>query len=193
MLQTKRSYLVIGSAMLLVSCGVQSDPPVSDETSPTANENPETIVAADGLQLRAAGEEEIISLPFGTPMEKAVSAVSMQTDMDGIASANDECGAGPMRFVTFGDLKLNFQDDTFVGWFIDGPSPIVKTPEAVGIGSIRDTAVAQMPIMMQPDSTLGIEFLSVRGTDGFIGGFLSGTDGNAVVESLYAGTNCFFR
>ncbi|SIN84603.1 hypothetical protein SAMN02745824_2014 [Parasphingorhabdus marina DSM 22363] len=193
MLQTKRSYLAIGSALLLASCGVESDLPESDESSSTANATSETIVAADGLQLRAAGEAELISLPFGTPMAKTVSAVSAQTEIEGIASANDECGAGPMQFVTFGDLKLNFQDEAFVGWFIDGASPIVKTPEAVGIGSIRETAVAQMPIVMQPDSTLGNEFLSDRGADGFIGGFLSGTDGNAVVESLYAGTNCFFR
>lgn len=194
MFQMKRNCLAIGSVILLISCGVQSDPANSDNAlDATVLQKPENIVAADGLRLRPPGKGETVSVPFGTSRGQAVSAVFEQTEMDGISTANDECGAGPMEFVAFGDLILNFQNGVFVGWFIDGASPVVKTPEAVGIGSIRETAEAQMPVVMQPDSTLGNEFLSDRGADGFIGGFLSGTEGNAVVESLYAGTNCFFR
>lgn len=193
MLQSKRNFLTAGSAILLVSCGVQSDSADSGEAPSAAAQKPETIVAADGLRLRSAGSDQLVSLSFGTAREKVVSAVGAHTEMDGVPADNDECGAGPMQFVDFGDLTLNFQGDVLVGWYIDGASPLVKTPEAVGIGSIRETAEAQMPVVMQPDSTLGNEFLSDRGDEGFIGGFLSGTEGNAVVESLYAGTNCFFR
>ncbi|MEM8919200.1 MAG: hypothetical protein AAGE37_10100 [Pseudomonadota bacterium] len=172
---------------------MQSDSADSGEAPSAALQKPETIVAADGLRLRSAGSDQQVSLPFGTLQEKAVSAVGAHTAMEGVSADNDECGAGPMQFVAFGDLTLNFQEDAFVGWFVDGASPLVKTPEAVGIGSIRETAEAQMPVVLQPHSTLGNEFLSERGDEGFIGGFLSGTEGNAVVESLYAGTNCFFR
>lgn len=193
MFKAKRNFLAAGSAIFLASCGVQSDSADSDEAPSASLQKPETIVAADGLRLRAAGNDQQIPLPFGTPQEKAVSAVGAHTELDGVTADNEECGAGPMQFVAFGDLTLNFQDDALVGWYIDGATPLVKTPEAVGIGSIRETAEAQMPVVMQPDSTLGNEFLSDRGDEGFIGGFLSGTEGNAVVESLYAGTNCFFR
>ena len=156
MFPEKRRYLAVGSAILLASCGIQSDDANSDGSPSAAMQKPETIVAAEGLRLRPAGEEAIISLPFGSPRETIVSAVSRQTGMDGVSSGNDECGAGPMQFVTFGDLTLNFQNDAFVGWLIDGATPIVKTPEAVGIGSIRETAEAQMPVVHAIGQHIGL-------------------------------------
>ena len=110
-------------------------------------------------------------------------------------SNNEECGAGPMDFVSSSatGLTLNFQEGQLVGWFFDGDGKLARTAQDITVGSTRSDLEAALPIEMQTDSTLGIEFFSGSGENGFIAGFLSDESKNATVESLYSGTNCFFR
>ena len=90
-------------------------------------------------------------------------------------------------------MKLNCQEDRLVGWFFNGDHILARTAEDITVGSSRAALEKAMPIEIDPDSTLGIEFFAGSEETGFIGGFLSDDSDKARVESLYSGTTCFFR
>ncbi|WP_424429529.1 hypothetical protein, partial [Parasphingorhabdus sp.] len=77
-------------------------------------------------------------------------------------NANEECGAGPMVQVASHatGLTLNFQQDRLVGWFFDGDARLARTARGISVGSSREALEKAMPVEMEPDSTLGIEFFS---------------------------------
>lgn len=182
--------LACGAALALASCGSQQE---TEEVTPAEVAKPNAVLDPAGIRLPSVDDKTGRLIEFGTGRELVVPAVTEFIEQTATDGKNDECGAGPMEFVSIGDLTLNFQNDKFVGWFLDGPDPELNTPEGVGVGSIKETIVARMPLEIQADSTLGIEFHSKRGKSGAISGFLSGTDGNGAIESMYSGTNCFFR
>jgi hypothetical protein len=110
------------------------------------------------------------------------------------SSSNDECGAGPMQFARIAALTLNYQDGKFVGWFVgdeDGAAAFA-TASGIGIGTPRAKAAESVTIVPQTDSTLGEEF-SMGAGDAVIGGIFAGPGDTSPIESLFAGTNCFFR
>lgn len=184
------AIVIAGATLSLTAC---DNSQVTDEVATEQVAKPNAVLDPLGIKLPSieGGTDQLIA--FGMEREMVAVVVSEYLELTGTNGNNEECGAGPMKFVTFGDLTLNFQNDKFVGWFVDGPNPVLKTREVVGVGSIKGTAEAQMPVDIQEDSTLGIEFLSNRGENSFIGGFLTASDENGMIESLYAGTNCFFR
>ena len=167
----------------------------SDETQDKAANQPEIDIQLAPIILLPNGLSQGAdhSISFGADKEQLVAMLKRVGAVD--QNANEECGAGPMDFVTLpsAGLTVNFQDDKLVGWFLDGTVTTLKTKEGIGIGSTRAELEKAMAIEMQPDSTLGIEFYAPRPDGGFIGGFLTGDGMDAKVESLYAGTNCFFR
>lgn len=107
-------------------------------------------------------------------------------------SANAECGAGPMEFTRYGGLTLNFQGDKLVGWFLR-EQPHAVSSDGVKPGELlRDLKVTRSVRMIE-GSTLDGEFDYLAADGNTIGGFAAGEGRDAVIESLYAGTNCFFR
>ncbi|MEO9469690.1 hypothetical protein [Parasphingorhabdus sp.] len=182
--------LVFCVALALTSC---DSPQVAEEAGPADIAKPNAVIDPAGIRLPSVDDKTGQLVEFGTARKPALAAITAHLEQTGINGKNEECGAGPMEFVTIGDLTLNFQGDKFVGWLLDGYEPDLKTPEGVGVGAIKETIVARMPIVIQADSTLGIEFQSDRGGQGSIGGFLSASDSNGAIESMYGGTNCFFR
>ncbi|MFZ1743136.1 MAG: aspartate-semialdehyde dehydrogenase [Pontixanthobacter sp.] len=154
----------------------------------------ETVPAS----IRLAGESiavtgaEGLTLAFGSPrdaVEREIAAVlGKPTDK----SSNEECGAGPMEFSAYqGGLTVTFQDGKLTGWYLDRDedSRDISTSENITIGSVESALTKAYSVKPQIDSTLGDEFYTTEG----VAGFLSGQGDAKVVESLFAGTNCFFR
>lgn len=160
----------------------------STEEVGSASQLSPIILQADGV---TQGERQ--TFPYGTEKARAIAMLELFGPVD--QNANEECGAGPMDFASSSatGLTLNFQEDRLVGWFFDGDGKLAHTAQDITTGSTRAALEQAMPIEMQADSTLGIEFFSGSGETGFIGGFLSNESEDAIVESLYSGTNCFFR
>lgn len=150
--------------------------------------------AAGGLAIEGEGlrifdtEGAARALPFGTPQETVINAVTATTG--GVApdqSTNAECGQGPVQQAAYANgLQLLFQDGEFKGWFLREAG--LTTVDGIGVGTTRSALNAARTVEIQPDSTLGIEF-----TAGDIRGFLTSADGSGSVKSLWAGDSCFFR
>lgn len=145
------------------------------------------------LQPDGFSQGDDMSLPYGAKKTEVIAML----ERFGLVhqSTNEECGAGPMDSASSPatGLTANFQDGELVGWFFDGDGTLAHTAQDISVGSTRAALEEAMPIEMQTESTLGIEFFSGSGEAGFIGGFLSDESDKAKIESLYSGTNCFFR
>lgn len=130
------------------------------------------------------------SLAFGSPREAVEAELTKVLGPSGEKSSNGECGAGPMEFTKFDPgLTLNFQDGKLVGWYLEGNSTL-RSDKGIGIGSTAAEFVAAHSAEPLEDSTLGAEYYSEAGN---IGAIMSESAEKPVVESLYSGTNCFFR
>ncbi|MGN3973031.1 aspartate-semialdehyde dehydrogenase [Tsuneonella sp. SYSU-LHT278] len=128
---------------------------------------------------------------FGSP-RATVEGASDAWLGDPERSANAECGAGPMEFTRYGGLTLNWQNGRLVGWLAEA-DPAVVTDDGIRPGTLfRDLEVARSA-RYRKDSTLPGEFDYLAADGREIGGFVSGAGRDAVIESLYAGVNCFFR
>ena len=158
---------------------------------PTPGAQASGALSLEGEGLRAFTEQgSARPLPFGMAQDMTLTAVSTLLGADTPAvTTNSECGAGPMQFAEYPNgLQLAFQDDKFVGWFLDESGLTTADGVGVGVGSTRTELGSARVVEMIPDSTLGEEFSS-----GELGGFLTSEAPDATVESLYAGMTCFFR
>lgn len=195
--------------MIAALAGCQGDAPsepVRDPvatTEPTAGAAPAPVVtpsaqaAAPGLALDVEGLRLVLEtgstrlLAFGAPRAQAEAAVMSAGRHQPERTAIEECGAGPIEITAFGPLQLNFQDGTFVGWFLEAKGP--STIDGIAVGSTRAEVESSRTLTMVPDSTLGEEFVLGDLASPNIGGFFDGPGEQARVTHLYAGTNCFFR
>ena len=149
---------------------------------------------AKGLRLVDTATGSTSLLAFGTPRATAEAAVGKIAGVIDDSSSNDECGAGPMQFARYDGLTLNYQDGKFVGWNLmnEAGAPVYTTMSGIGIGTTRAKASESVTIMSVEGSTLGEEF-SIGTGDAVIGGLFAKAGATAPIDSLYAGTNCFFR
>jgi hypothetical protein len=143
---------------------------------------PAPAPAAERLYLLAADGIEP-GIRFGMKQGDAVAAATAAFGPGGKAEHNDECGEGPMDFVSFGGLQLGFQDGKLAGWSLGGTEPALRTKGGVTIGSPRS---ALGGLALDEESTLGPEF----DADG-VGGILD--ENGAKVVALWAGYPCQFR
>lgn len=185
-----------GACAALAACSPASDS-TNSEPAGTETGSAKPAAVAPGM-VRLGGEGLTVTGPMGTTLafgsprtaaeQELARALGPATDRTSLA----ECGAGPMDFTSYvSGLTLNFQDDRLVGWTLrreetEGP---VRTDAEIAVGSSEADAIKAYAIEPVEGSTLGDEFTSAAG----IGGFLSGNGGDTVVESLHAGTVCFFR
>jgi hypothetical protein len=193
-----RTALSLTAVAALVGCD-RSIEPAAEPAVPTEVAAPATTPAAPvqatgGLAIEGEGlrifdaEGAARALPFGTPQETVIAAVTATTG--GVApeqSTNAECGQGPVQQAAYANgLQLLFQGEEFRGWFLSEAG--LTTVDGIGVGATRAALNAARTVEIQTDSTLGIEF-----TAGDIMGFLTAADASGTVESLYAGETCFFR
>ena len=186
----------LGAFAALAACS-----PADDGTVPAAAESAggsaKPAAVAPGL-VRLGGDSLNVTGPSGTTLAFGSPRETVEQEMARVLGpATDrstlaECGAGPMEFTSYvSGLTLNFQEERLVGWTLrreeaDGP---VRTDKDIGIGSSEADLAAVYEVGSVDGSTLGDEFTSASG----VGGFLSGSGADKVVESLHAGTTCFFR
>ena len=169
----------------------ETEGPATPAPAPEAQAQASGALSLEGEGLRAFTEQgSARPLPFGMAQDMTLTAVSTLLGADTPAvTTNSECGAGPMQFAEYPNgLQLAFQDDKFVGWFLDESGLTTADGVGVGVGSTRTELGSARVVEMIPDSTLGEEFSS-----GELGGFLTSEAPDATVESLYAGMTCFFR
>ena len=150
-------------------------------------------IALDGEGLRIVGQTGTTRLiAFGTARALIEKAAAAASGSDGKRGALDECGAGPMQLTTFAGLKLNFQNDKFLGWTAEDDAKLT-TMDGIGPGTRRSEVEDARTVQMTPNSTLGAEFSLGDPEQDAIGGFFESSDKTARVASLYAGLTCFFR
>jgi hypothetical protein len=126
---------------------------------------------------------------FGRPQAEVVAMATAVRGRPTGSGRNEECGEGPIDYVDFGNLRINFQQGRFVGWDASPGGPPVRNEWGLGIGSPRaDLEGETDPPLRVQRSTLGIEFES----DGY-GGLLSSNRPDATVTDIWAGLICAFR
>lgn len=189
-------FIGLGTCAALAACSPAGE---GDSSAPAGTDSisAKPAAVAPGL-VRLSGDGLTVTGPlgttlaFGSPREAAEQELARVLGPASDRSTLAECGAGPMDFTSYGGgLTLNFQDERLVGWTLrreetDGP---VRTDVDIAVGSSESELANAYDFEPVEDSTLGDEFNSASG----VGGFLSGSGTDKVVESLRAGTTCFFR
>lgn len=149
----------------------------------------EVMLMQGGLAVGTRGLHPGLSYAFGRPQAEIVA---MATEIRGRPTGsgrNGECGEGPIDYVDFGNLRVNFQNGRFVGWDTSPDGPPVRDEWGLGIGSPRSELEDENDAPLRIErTTLGIEFSS-----GGFGGLLSSTRADATVTDLWAGLICAFR
>lgn len=170
------------------AAGVVAAPSRASPADPAPAPARTLALSAEGLVLAPSGGE----IAFGARSASVENAVEPVLGTATARNRGEECGAGPMDFIEFGELTLNFQDGRFVGWFADEGAR-VPTADGIRPGVSRAELESERSVEMLADSTLDWEFVYALPDGGEIGGFLDGPGPEARVAALYAGTNCFFR
>jgi hypothetical protein len=138
------------------------------------------VLRSDGL---SSGTEAFY---FAAGQSEVVAALSNSLLAPTSEDTNEECGAGPVDFASFGSaLTVNFQGGSLVGWILSEPAEKVTVVGDVQIGTPRAEVEDITGYVAIEGSTLGEEFA----LGDAIGGFFE----EDKVSMLYAGTQCFFR
>lgn len=179
----------LAAALLVAACGAPADP-AANEAAPNVADNrsepaaaaaPTAAPAATAYRLHADGIEP--GLTFGMKQADAIAAAQAAFGPAGKLEHNDECGEGPMDFVSFGGLQLGFQEGKLAGWSLSEAVPGLRTKSGLAIGAPRASLAG---LEIDRDSTLGPEF----DADG-VGGLLDEKESRIV--ALWAGYPCQFR
>lgn len=185
-----RFGLCIAAALVLPACDSGAVPTPTERLNQNAATRAQPLatdmVKLNGRGLIAGGKE----LYFSADITEVRSALGDILGADGGIVTNSECGAGLIQSAQFsGGLKVNFENDTMVGWSIDQSADTeatrIKVTGDVQVGTPRAAAEAASGFAALADSSLGEEFA----LGAAIGGFIE----QDKVSMLYAGTQCFFR
>jgi hypothetical protein len=147
------------------------------------------LALGDGAIYAVVGETGVTRrVELGAPRAQVVALVSAAYGPPREEGRLEECGEGPVEFVSFGrGLTAYFQDGLLSGWAArDDPS--LGTLAGVRVGVTRAELRAAAPDAGVGETTLGEEF-DAEG----VSGLLSGPEPDARVEALWSGTACVFR
>lgn len=179
---------LLALAFLAAACATPDAPGTSPGTA-AAEDSTFLELDPQGLRVIDAGAGTARLVAFGEPAEDAV-AIAEAARGPGLWSENDECGAGPLRFVDWPDLQLVVQDSAFVGWSqrveTAGYSSLA-TAAGLAVSSTRAELDAAYAATVE-ETSLGTEF-----STGDLFGILSGPGPDATVDYLWAGVSCTFR
>ncbi|WP_082992647.1 hypothetical protein [Erythrobacter sp. QSSC1-22B] len=193
-------WTMIGVAALALAACSENAPEDAAEGSEVAMQETPNLPADPAGVVRLRGDGLEVTGPLGTMLTFGSQRAPVEAELAKVfseardAGTNTECGAGPMAFTEYpGGLTLNFQDGALVGWSLrddeDGDSADIATAEGIALDSSEAELAEAYEVEMIADSTLGEEFTTPAG----VFGFLTGEGAARQVESLHAGTNCFFR
>lgn len=168
----------------------QSEGATKNMATPADAAGPLLNLAPDAMSLVDPQSGRARELAFGTAREVTVTGATAALGKPSDTGRNGECGEGAMEFVEFGGLTLWFQQNKFVGWFLEGATPKLTTATGAGIGSTRKQVADALAISDVADSSLGREFATDRGN---LSGLLDGAGDAAKVTALWSGQACIFR
>ena len=186
------SFPPAAAALVLVACGGPDD---SAGNNAAAAAPAARVAAPAGTGAASARPEggALVRTLTGTGLEPGLRFGMLQADAIATATAafgeptgtehNDECGEGPMDFVSFGGLQLGFQDGRLAGWSLSESHPSLRTEGGLAIGAPRSVLGNAR---IDQESTIGPEF-----DIGGVGGILD-EQGRTVI-ALWAGLTCQFR
>ncbi|MBT9313781.1 hypothetical protein [Leptothoe kymatousa] len=170
--------------------------------APVEIDDPDALPADDltGIVLGLSGEGVLVidqqsgksrNIPFNTDIATAQTSISAALGDPTDTAQNDECGAGPMTFVTWANgFTINGIDDQFVGWTVrpDTESADLTTLDGVGLGSTL-TELEENYDVGVIESSLGTEF----NASNVLFGLLDANEADGIVTNLWAGAACNFR
>ncbi|MEW4447750.1 hypothetical protein [Qipengyuania sp. JC766] len=182
---------ITASLLMLGACDNAAEQQDADDLPGT----PKMATDAPG-SIRLTGPEITVMGPMGAtlgnnaPRDQVEAELAKSLGPVAERGRNEECGAGPVESSRFdGGLTINFQDGRMAGWVLEqGDADIATKDGGITVGSSFAELDAAYTVELV-DSTLGDEFTTGEG----INGFLTGEGDARTVESLYAGTTCFFR
>lgn len=191
----KSKSLPLALSFLLIACGSGTDSPEpkGDVTATPADPRvaaARVVVDANGLAVGQGSERE--APRFGSPRGEVDALLATAFAAPPERSSNAECDAGKTDFSRAGPLQVAYQDNRFVGWYLDKGEGVV-TSDGIGTGITMAALRDERPVQVIADSTLDGEFQYQTGDAGMISGFFDGSQTDGTVKALAAGINCFFR
>ncbi|MEM9449294.1 MAG: hypothetical protein AAGA75_12275 [Cyanobacteria bacterium P01_E01_bin.6] len=166
----------------------------ADSAVDVSTENVQNVFLAlsgDGLLIIDGQSGGTQTIPFDTDIVMSQAAISPALGEPTEVTQNSECGAGPMRFITWpNELTMNEMQNQFVGWTVspDTESANLTTMDGVGLGKALTDLEANYRVDVI-ESTLGTEF---NASDSLFG-LLSANEPDGVITFLWSGTACNFR
>ena len=150
-------------------------PSESDIVTPTAL----------GLSVATENGQPAAELPFGTGFQDTMHGLIAILGWNVAVGFPQECGAGPLVSADFpGDITLMFQNDRFVGWFMDAGDLLVTDSGLRHAAPTSILTTTGTPEFFE--SSLGTEF-ETAGLYGLL------SDDGARIDAIWTGTNCIFR
>lgn len=169
---------------------------------PTEVDDPDAVPDEDatGVVLSLSGDGVLVidqqsgktrEVPFATDIETAQMVISTSLGDSTETSENDECGAGPMVFVTWSNgFTANVIENQFVGWTVrpETESANLTTVNGVGLGSTLAELEENYDVGVI-ESSLGTEFNAANS----LFGLLDANEPDGVITYLWSGIACNFR
>lgn len=193
-----KTALALGSALALsltlAACdrapAGAADAP-ADAAAPAPAAMSEALLEGDGFMPAQPAGGTGLKLSFGMAQAQVIEILTeFRGGQAPELGRNDECGAGPMEFASWGDgFQLAFQEGAFAGWWADEDAPRgYTTIHDIGVGSTLAQLRAAYPDVEIGEDSIGPEF-----STGDIHGLLSGMNTTGEVTALWAGVSCIFR
>lgn len=145
-------------------------------------------INAEGLATGQRGLHHSNAVAFGQPQREVLMRLRSILGAPTNSGRNPECPSGPVDFVQYRDLQLNFEHGRFAGYLVDGRNPPIETYQGLSVGDRRSDIDGDADVTEQEGGMLGTE-LSVNG----VGVLLDGPGAEARITTLFAGVTCFAR
>lgn len=176
--------MTVGRVGRHLACALAAATLTACASGPNATRVDSPNIRPDANGIGIAGEVQRVD--FGRTLSSTVDAVSQLLGAPPATSVlNPECGAGPTTIVQYPQIDLLFLDDTFRGWVTQNPGTVAGNGLSPGVTRTQLENGGYGPF---EETTLGVEFDAAG-----VFGQLPTDDDSAPIQTLWAGTNCFFR
>lgn len=172
--------LVTGIAAAVLAMGAPGIAAAQD-----AHDRPALQLATNGLELRDVESGETDLIGFGTGQDDTVQFLGRALNEPSGSGMSEECGAGPLGTVDFGDLRAYFKAGEFVGW--ESTSGF-HSKQGIHVGMTSDELMAATDEMEGEETSIGYEW----NADGF-SGLLTEGGPTGTITTIWAGTTCVMR
>ncbi|PZD74765.1 hypothetical protein C1752_00576 [Acaryochloris thomasi RCC1774] len=175
------------------STSVERESATDGAVEASAEGSADLVLALSGEGLLVIEEQsgKARSISFDTDLATAQAAVSATLGQPTEIAQENECGAGPMSFISWPNgLTMNAMQNQFVGWSVrpEAESANLTTVDGIGLGKTLTDLEASYRVDVI-ESSLGTEF---NASDSLFG-LLSNNQPKGVITHLWSGIACNFR